>query len=74
MQGIATYFEHKMGIPTQVFDPFQSEAVNFGNFVPDPEMLGCQWVNALGATMIPIEQAERDIWYAATESLEEVAA
>lgn len=74
MQGIAAYFEHKMGIPTQVFDPFQSEMVAFGNFVPITETLGCQWVNALGATMIPIEQAERDAWYAATGSFEEVAA
>lgn len=73
MQGIASYFEHKMGIQTEVFDPFAAETVRFDGFVPDTES-GTQWVNALGTAMIPIEQLERDRWYATDTVVEEVAA
>lgn len=74
LNGIATYFEHKMGIPTSVFDPFEGDIVNFESFIPDTESAGTQWVNALGTTMTPIELAERDLWYTEPPDAETVAA
>jgi len=61
MQGIATYFEHRLGIPTQLFNPFEGEPglLQIERVHPDQRAQGAQWVVALGTALAPLEQRQR---------------
>ncbi|MCS7190417.1 MAG: type IV pilus assembly protein PilM, partial [Fimbriimonadales bacterium] len=58
MQGIAAYFEHKLGIPTQVLDPFSSTVIQPVNVHPEQLAAGACWVNVLGTALAPLEMAQ----------------
>ncbi|GBC91845.1 Cell division protein FtsA [bacterium HR15] len=58
MRGIAPYFEHRLGIPTQLFNPFEQDSVYLQaeQVHPDQREQGAQWVVALGTALAPLEQ------------------
>lgn len=58
MAGVATYFEQKLGIPTQILDPFAGDVmVSVG---VHPEQMDCamRWATALGTALAPLELAQ----------------
>lgn len=58
MQGIATYFEHKLGIPTRLLDPFSGETIEPKNVHPEQIESGVRWATVLGSALAPAEAAQ----------------
>ncbi|MEN3000886.1 MAG: type IV pilus assembly protein PilM [Armatimonadota bacterium] len=58
MQGIASYFEHRLGISARLFNPFEynSPLLQIGSVHPEQRAQGAQWVVALGVALAPLEQ------------------
>ncbi len=73
LQGVASYFEHKLGIPTQLFDPFTTDAFVFERFLPEPEASGTAWTTVLGTALVPVEQAMGKHWELQSEPVVEAA-
>jgi len=57
MRGIAPYFEHRLGIPAQLFNPFEGDhaCLRAERVHPDQREQGAQWVVALGTALAPLE-------------------
>ncbi len=73
LQGIEAYFEHKLGIPTQRFDPFVSQAFLFERFLPDPNESGTRWTTVLGTALVPVELAIGERWVSQPEPISDAA-
>ncbi len=58
MHGVAAYFEYKLGIPTQVLDPFSSDAIEPTNVHPEQIESGARWATVLGSALAPAEAAQ----------------
>ncbi len=58
MHGVAAYFEYKLGIPTQVLDPFSSDAIEPMHVHPDQIEHGARWATVLGSALAPAEAAQ----------------
>jgi hypothetical protein len=58
MHGAAAYFEHKLGIPTQLVNPFEGEAIAPGGIALEQLDAGACWVNVLGNALAPLEMAQ----------------
>lgn len=58
MQGVASYFEHKLGIPTQVVNPFAGEVIVPGGIALEQMKGGARWVTVLGTALAPLEIAQ----------------
>jgi type IV pilus assembly protein PilM len=55
MHGIAAYFEYKLGIPSQIVDPFSGEAIEPGQVHPDQIANGARWATVVGSALAPVE-------------------
>ncbi|MCX7992562.1 MAG: type IV pilus assembly protein PilM [Fimbriimonadales bacterium] len=55
MQGIDAYFEYKLGIPTQIADPFSGDAILPVGIHPDQIESGARWATVLGNALAPAE-------------------
>lgn len=56
MQGIDTYFEHKLGLPAQIVNPFQNtEVITTGAVHPEQVQSGARWSTVVGVALAPIE-------------------
>ncbi len=57
MHGVAPYFEHRLGIPTQVFNPFEGDSalLQMERVHPEQREGGMQWVVVLGVALAPLE-------------------
>ena len=58
MHGAAAYFEHKLGIPTQLVNPFEGEAIAPSGIALEQLDAGARWVNVLGNALAPLELAQ----------------
>ncbi|MCX7926504.1 MAG: type IV pilus assembly protein PilM [Fimbriimonadales bacterium] len=58
MHGVAAYFEYKLGIPTQVVDPFCGDTIEATNVHPDQIRSGARWATVLGSALAPAEMAQ----------------
>ncbi len=58
MHGAAAYFEHKLGIPTQLVSPFEGEAITPSGIALEQLDAGVRWVNVLGNALAPLEMAQ----------------
>ncbi|MCS6918807.1 MAG: type IV pilus assembly protein PilM [Fimbriimonadales bacterium] len=58
MQGAAAYFEQKLGIPTEVLDPFAGDAIVAVGVHPEQLNSAARWAVALGAALAPLELAQ----------------
>lgn len=58
MQGVATYFEHKLGIPTQVVNSFAGEVIVPGGIALEQMEEGARWATVLGTALAPLEMVQ----------------
>lgn len=58
MAGVETYFEQKLGIPTQVLDPFAGDAITAVGVHPEQLESASRWATVLGASLAPLELAQ----------------
>jgi len=58
MHGAAAYFEHKLGIPTQLVNPFEGEAIAPGGIALEQLEAGACWATVLGNALAPLELAQ----------------
>jgi type IV pilus assembly protein PilM len=57
MQGMSAYFEHKLGIPAQLVEPFSGDVIVPGQVHPEQLEAGASWVTVLGTALAPLEMA-----------------
>jgi type IV pilus assembly protein PilM len=77
MQGIAPYFEHRLGIPVHLFNPFVEAEVGgvslrLDSLHPEQRERGAQYAIVLGTALAPLEQ--RQPFRLAQPSIEEMQA
>ena len=58
MHGAAAYFEHKLGIPTQLVNPFEGEAIAPSGIALEQLDAGARWATVLGNALAPLELAQ----------------
>jgi Tfp pilus assembly PilM family ATPase len=58
MHGAAAYFEHKLGIPTQLVNPFEGEAIAPSGIALEQLDAGARWATVLGNALAPLEMAQ----------------
>jgi type IV pilus assembly protein PilM len=58
MIGAAAYFEHKLGIPAQTVNPFESEAIAPGGVSLEQLEAGARWATVIGTALAPLEMAQ----------------
>jgi type IV pilus assembly protein PilM len=58
MHGAAAYFEHKLGIPAQVVNPFESEAIVPSGVSLEHLDAGVCWATVIGTALAPLEMAQ----------------
>jgi type IV pilus assembly protein PilM len=58
MHGAAAYFEHKLGIPTQMVNPFESEAIVPSGVSLEHLDVGACWATVIGTALAPLEMAQ----------------
>lgn len=58
MAGVGTYFEQKLGLPTQVLDPFAGDAITAVGVHPEQLESASRWATVLGAALAPLELAQ----------------
>lgn len=58
MHGVAAYFEYKLGVPTQVLDPFGGDTIEPMNVHPEQIENGARWATVLGSALAPAEAAQ----------------
>jgi hypothetical protein len=54
MHGAAAYFEHKLGIPTQLVNPFEGEAIAPSGIALEQLDAGARWATVLGNALAPL--------------------
>lgn len=55
MQGMSAYFEYKLGIPTQLLNPFSSDVIVPMQLHPEQVDAGACWATVLGTAIAPLE-------------------
>lgn len=55
MHGISEYFEYKLGIPTQLLNPFSNDVIVPMQVHPEQLEVGACWVTVLGTALAPLE-------------------
>jgi type IV pilus assembly protein PilM len=60
MHGIAAYFEHRLGIHAQVFNPFEGDTtcLQVEHVPTEQREAGALWVNVVGTALAPLEQRQ----------------
>lgn len=57
MQGVSAYLEYKLGIPTQILNPFSGDVIVPAQVHPEQMDAGAYWTTVLGTALAPLEIA-----------------